>query len=669
MYYVATRLDRERNEACSAIWRAAPGHPAAAFTTGRKDRMPRISPDGETLAFVGDRGDGVRVYALPLVGGGEAMALSGPLDGASSLAWSPDGRSLAYTAKAAIDPRTARVAVDERSGARHVRRLPFKSDDDGLLDGRRRQLFVVDLGGEPIQLTDGDVDVAQPNWSPDGSSIVFAATVEAPDTALTGDILVVARAGGSPRRLTASLGPAAAPSFSRDGREVAFVGHLHGDDPGGRNDHELLVVPVAGGSIRSLSAALGRTIGDWVICDTRTLAGAGAPAWSADDAEVCALVSDRGTCGIRAFARDGSRHRVVAGGERDIAGFSQAPDGAFAFVYSDPHVPSDVALLDASGAETRLTTQNAWLEERALRVPRRVAASAAGGTPLEAWVLDAGGDGGPLVLQVHGGPHTAYGYAFFFEFQMLASHGISVAYGNPRGSQSYGSAFSGAITGDWGGIDADDVLAILDAVLADGHFDPARIAIAGGSYGGFMTTWLLGHTKRFACGVSMRAVNDLVSEVGAADLGWFIEAEMDAPWTDGGRKLFERSPMRAAAAIEAPLLILHSERDYRCPVDQGEQLFTLLRRLGRTVEFVRFTGDGHNLARAGTPRNRVLRLRAIAQWLGRHLRPVGWTAAADAAGALFEPLPDEARAKAPSGGDSRYECQVPSGAAGDVATP
>jgi dipeptidyl aminopeptidase/acylaminoacyl peptidase len=167
--------------------------------------------------------------------------------------------------------------------------------------------------------------------------------------------------------------------------------------------------------------------------------------------------------------------------------------------------------------------------------------------------------------------------------------------------------------------------------------------LAGGSYGGFMTTWLLGHSDRFACGVSMRAVNDLVSEVGAADLGWFLESEVGAPWDDGGRKLFELSPMRAAHAIAVPLLVEHSERDYRCPIDQGEQLFTLLSRLRKApVEFVRFTDDGHNLSRTGKPRNRVLRLRAIAHWFVRYLRPAGIAPPPDEAGALFAPLPTEA---------------------------
>jgi dipeptidyl aminopeptidase/acylaminoacyl peptidase len=644
VYYVRSWLDAEANEARTAIWRVAPGVDAAPFTAGPKDLMPRISADGLALAFVGDRGDNKRVYLLSLETGGESQPLTSGYDAIGALAWSPDGTRLAFTAKVALEPKDARIALDEKSGARHVRGLPFKSDDDGLLDGRRKHLFVVEAaGGAPEQLTRGDFDVEGPAWSPDGSTLAFTARIGAPETSFISDIFVVRWGDREPLRLTDSAGPAECPAFSHDGAEIAFVGHTHGDDPGGRLDHELLVIPAGGGAVRSLSASLERTVGDWVICDTRSLAGAPVPVWAPDDAELFVAVSDAGSCGIRAFPHDGGASRVVAGGARDIAGFSRAADGTIGFAFSDPLVPSDLRLLLPGGTETVLTRQNAWLDERDLRTPRPVRARAADGTHLDAWVLDASAKGpGPLVLEVHGGPHTAYGYAFFFEFQMLAGHGISVAYGNPRGSQSYGSAFSDAITGDWGGIDAADVLSILDAVLADdGRFDRARIAVAGGSYGGFMTTWLLGHTKRFACGVSMRAVNDLVSEAGAADVGWFLEKEVAAPWIDGGRKLFERSPMRAAHAIEAPLLVLHSERDYRCPIDQGEQLFTLLRRLGKTVEFVRFTGDGHGLARAGKPRNRILRLRAIAQWLGRHLRPEGWAPAPEAAGALFEPLPTE----------------------------
>ncbi|GAC1405231.1 MAG: hypothetical protein NVSMB64_09740 [Candidatus Velthaea sp.] len=452
--------------------------------------------------------------------------------------------------------------------------------------------------------------------------------------------------------MTHGNGPMSSPSWSHDGKTIAFYGHEHGDDAGGRFNTELLLVELAdGNAVRSLSAALDRTVGDSIISDMRSGLAASAPVWTAGDLEILVQVSDEGSCGIRAFARSGGAAHTIAQGERDIFAFSRANDGTIAFAFSDMLQPGDIAMLDTLGSESRLTSVNAdFLARKIVVEPQRFRPAANDGTTLDAWIMTPPNAPGalPLVLQVHGGPHVAYGHSFFFEFQVLAGTGCAVTYGNPRGGQTYGGAYANAIFGDWGGVDARDVHAILDGALERGTFDPARIGIAGGSYGGFMTTWLLGHSDRFAAGVSMRAVNDFVSEAGASDVGWFLERELDAPplMADGGKKLFESSPMRSAHNIDAPLLVEHSERDYRCPIDQGEQLFTLLRRLGKKqVEFVRFTGDGHELSRGGKPRNRILRLRAIAHWFIRHLRP-GCDAVADTAGALFSPLPGESDALA-----------------------
>ena len=554
VYFVRALPDEPNDAVARAIWRATPGAQAHQFTSGPDDRMPRLCGDGTRLAFV--RGAERKRVCVIGASGGEARFTGPDYDGIAALAWSPDATEIAFVAKAPHDPATALVAHDERSGARHIRGLPFKTDDAGLLDGARMHLFVVRADGdaEPLRITHGDFDVQTPAWSPDGKRLAFAAQKDVPETSFFTDIFLVDRDGANLRKLTNAQGPMAAPAFSHDGARIAFTGHRHGDDPAGRIDKELLVVPAAGGAIASLSERLGRSLGDWIVCDTRGLADSGALAWGAGDREILAQVTDGGRCSVRAFAADASGVRTVVAGDRDVAGFSLGADGTLAIAWSDPLTPSEVSVLSPAGDEVSLGRLNPWLDEVALRAPRRVDAAGADGTPLEAWVLDAE-PGGPLVLEVHGGPHTAYGCAFFFEFQMLASHGISVAYGNPRGSQGYGTAFADAITGKWGEDDAADVEAILDAVLATGRYDTKRIGLAGGSYGGFMTTWLLGHSKRFAAGVSMRAVNDFVSEAGASDFGWFLEKELAAPWiADAGLRLFERSPMRAAHAIEAPLL-------------------------------------------------------------------------------------------------------------------
>ena len=643
--FTRTDVDGEANAANTAIWRAAEGVEARPFTAGKKDRNARFAPDGSSVAFVSDRGEGKRVYRMP-TSGGEATALSPVYKDISALVWSPDSNRIAYVASSAHDAASARIAVDQKTQARHIRMMPFKSDERGLLDGVRLHLYVLEVAGnaQPEQITSGDFDVAVPAWSPEGRSIAFAAAIDLPETSFASDIYCVEVASKARRCLTQGNGPMTLPSFSRDGKEIAFIGHTRGDDAGGRFNAELLCIPAAGGALRSLSAHLEFPVIDEIISDTKAGFGGVAPLWSEGDREILVLISIEGTCSIAAFGREGGSYRIVCGGEREISRFSASNDGAIAFVYSTPLIPADIALLQL-GMERRLTKLNdAWIAARSVRAPRRLRPRADDGVTLDVWVLEPDADVPrpyPLIMQVHGGPHVAYGFAFFFEFQVLASLGFGVAYGNIRGSQSYGSAFANGIEADWGGRDMRDALTNLDAVLAAVPADAKRLGIAGGSYGGFMTTWLLGHCDRFAAGVSMRSVNEFVSEVGASDLGWFLEREVGAPWNDGGRKLFDLSPMRNAHAIAAPLLVMHSERDFRCPIDQGEQLFTLLRRLGRTAEFVRFTGDGHDLSRAGSPRNRILRLRAIAHWFVRHLRPAGCEPVADAAGALFLPLPGE----------------------------
>jgi len=632
---VAT-FDRERDAIVRRLHAFAPDG-SRALTAGPNDRDPALSPDGATLAFV-TGSEPTHVALVPLDGSAPIRTLGAPGDAMAELAWSPDGRRIAFTALASLDPAEAWIFRDPASGAFHVRGGAYKDDARGVLDGRVRALFVVDVASGAVRrLAAWTGDVASPAWSPDGTSLAFARRANDRHARMRGTIAVVDVATDTVRTITPGDGPAYAPVFSPDGGTIAFAGHRHGDD--NRFGCEAFVVPVAGGEPRSLTRALDRPVGN-VLCGDVRSGTAPLLAWSADGRDVVMLVTDGGACGVVAVAVDREAARTLAGGERDIAGFALAPDGTLAFAYATPREPSAIAVVAPGGAERIVAALNPWLDACAPIAPERLAVETPDGS-LDAWLLAPPvTDGAPLALAVHPGPHAAYGWTFVLEYQILAACGIGVVYGNPRGSLGYGEAFGLASTGDWGGGDARDLLAIVDAALARG-FDPRRVACIGQSYGGFMTTWLLGHTARFATGITMDAVNDLAGLYGASDVGWSMETELATEVRgDAGRALFERSALRAARSIAVPVLIVHGERDQRCPIDQAEQLYAALRYDGTSdVEFVRFPGGTHELSRSGNPRERVLRLRAIANWLVRHLLAPGDAPAV--AGALFAPLAGE----------------------------
>jgi len=647
--FVVQENDEEHDERTTSLW-LADGRRARRFTSGSKDSAPRFSPDGRTLAFLRADREKARLHLMPL-DGGEARPVDRPRDGIAALRWSPDGRRIAFVARAERAPEAC-VFLDERSGARHIRTLRYKSDEFGLADGRRRHLFVFDLEREEtVQITAGEYDVDAPSWSPDGTSIAFSSQIDVDEASFIFDIwLVDLDDRSSPpgrramRRLTQGRGLSVSPVFSPDGRWVAYVGHERGEDVAGSYNRHLYVVPYDGGEARCLSETFHYGVGDHVIDDTRGHGG-DLVAWSRDARSIVTVATVEGSVQIVRFdVTDGSATRLVGGDGRTLLAADVNGDRV-AFVYSDPRTPAELAVCDLDGGNERtLTDLNPWLAEVELATPERLRPRHADGTELDLWILHPAG-GSPahaLVFQIHGGPHGCYGTGFFFEFQMLAGRGIAVAYGNIRGSQGYGEAFSRALVGRWGSLDVDDALTLLDAASAHLQVDPARIAVAGGSYGGYLTAVLMGRSpERFACGIAMRSVNALASEIGTSDMGWFLEREVEASLLNGDvERLYRISPLALAAAYRAPLLILHSERDFRCPIGQAEELFQLLRRSKKPVEMVRFEKDGHGLSREGHPRNRILRLRAIAHWLERWLMPERHKA--EHAGWLLAPLDGEA---------------------------
>ena len=311
-----------------------------------------------------------------------------------------------------------------------------------------------------------------------------------------------------------------------------------------------------------------------------------------------------------------------------LNGYSVSADGwQLTFAASSVAAPAEVFVCGTDGSGERQITglNRVWREATSLASPERFQLTRAG-LEIDVWVMrPAGFDPGrryPALLTIHGGPHASYGNGFFDEFQVYAGAGYVVIYANPRGSQGYGEAFAQAVIGDWGGGDYADVMAVLDEALKRFPFiDADRLGVLGGSYGGFLTSWTVGHTDRFKAACSERAVNCQYTMFGTSDIGStfnVVELGGAMPWEDMARYI-ERSPLTYAKNIVTPLLILHSEEDLRCPIEQAEQLFVALKKLRREVRFVRFPGENHEMSRSGRPRHRLERFRHILEWFAPYL--------------------------------------------------
>lgn len=625
--FVVTTLSEARDEYLSTIWLVdVSGGEPRPFTRGpRRDTAPRWSPDGRWLAFVSERerkGKG-QLHVMP-ADGGEPARLTDLKPGVSSPVWSPDSASLAFVSRVGGWEEPADEEERERSKPpRIIDVLKYKSNGIGFVYDRPQQVFVVPRAGGPVrQLTGGAFESHHPTWAPDGRQVAFVSARHADrDEDGAADVFTVPAEGGEARRLTRTEGPASSPAFSPDGRTVAYVGHT---DPRGVSRHSrVYAVPAEGGESVCLTAALDRN------CDP--MMGAVGPQWLGGARALLFQVEDEGDVPLyRIEASAGGVAERVVGGTRQVTGFSASPDGAvIAFTATDDTSPAGVFVCGADGrGERRLTDLNrGWQAEVALARPERFRFERAGFT-VDGWVMPpAGRQPGqryPALLNIHGGPASQYGHRFFDEFQVYAGAGYAVVYVNPRGSRGYSEAFARAVVGDWGGGDYADVMAGLDEALRRCEFiDPDRLGVMGGSYGGFMTSWIVGHTDRFRAACSERAVNAMVSMYGTSDIGfWFQEAHAQGkpPWEDLAWYL-ERSPLSYAREIRTPLLIMHSESDLRCPMEQAEQLYVALKKLKRTVRFVRFPDGDHELSRSGRPRHRLARFRILLEWFREHLPP------------------------------------------------
>lgn len=643
--FVVAEIDRETYEYHRSIWLASVSHgEARRYTSGNNDTTPRWSPDGRSLAFVRgplgevkpknkeerDRGIGKpQVFVLPAEGG-EARQLTWARDGAGDPTWSPDSVSIIFTAEVGgpDDQEAADAQLTEKRvpAVRTIDRLWHRLDGRGWIYERRSHLFrIPSNGGTPEQLTDGDWDDGAPAFSPDGRRIAFTSDRAADRWTWPGnDVWIYDLASKALTRITDERVSAGPPAWSPDGRQLAF-----GASPRRDSDSytDLIVVDAgAPASARRLTEDFKPTFADTSIDDQRVEHGGPHLYWSSDGQTIHSQATGGGSTLLYATPAQGGTPRIVVDGQRRVYGFSMDLERRrIAFASSDPATPGDLFVQDLGGRPTQLTHLNAEVfRDVELARPEQFRYKGADGWDMQGWIIRPAARSDrppPAILEIHGGPQAMYGWSFFFEFQLLAAHGFAVIYTNPRGSTGYGRAFSNAVRNDWGGKDFQDIVAGLDAAVSHGWVDADRLGVAGGSYGGYMTNWAIGHTDRFKAAVTMRCVSNMAAMFGYCDLGWFLTVEElggAVPWKNLDW-LMERSPITYVEQMKTPLLILHSDNDLRCPIAEAEQLFTSLKFLGREVRLIRFEGQSHDLSRNGHPRSRVIRLRHIVGWFLKHI--------------------------------------------------
>jgi dipeptidyl aminopeptidase/acylaminoacyl peptidase len=624
--FVVNRVDLDANRYRSSVWLAAADGSSAPFplTAGDQDGQPAWSPDGRRLAFTRRREDGgSSLHVIPVDGPGETVTVCVRPESIGPPTWSPDGTRLAFASR----ERAGRYAEGDDDLARPPRRIDrlySRLDDVGWIIDRPRSVFVVPADGAaaPRLVAGGPYEHGDPAWSPDGRTLaVTAARSKDWDLEVIDDVHLIDVEGGlqalTHRGLSHRL-----PAFSPDGTLVAALAE---DNRIIHSHAQVVVLDVRTGEERVLTAALDRQCGSH--------SGARAPLWHGE--HLLFTLEDSGDVEVWRVRVDGTgAPEPVLDGTRVVTGFDAA-GGTLAFVATTPTELPELYVRDADGTERRLTSLGTSFHEAVpvARPEHFTVPSPAGDGEIDAWLVRPAeapdGERLPVLLSIHGGPMAQYGNSWFDEFQLWTSAGYAVVYCNPHGSTGRTEAWARAIrppeapdvpgTG-WGGIDAEDVLAVLDAALArEPALDAERVGVLGGSYGGYLTSWLVGHTDRFAAACSERACNNLESEEWSSDSAGYFRYEFGVTHLDQPDVYRRMSPMSYVRDIDTPLLILHAEDDLRCHVEQADQLFVALRMLGKPVEYWRFPAEGHEMSRSGSPRHRVQRAEIILDWFGRHL--------------------------------------------------
>ncbi|MGA0605217.1 prolyl oligopeptidase family serine peptidase [Phenylobacterium sp. VNQ135] len=624
--YVRGRNDIMTDRTQRSIWLAdlSTGAQSPLVVDEGTSFAPRWSPDGTRLAYVAAQPGTQPQLFVRWVATGRSAKVATLEQAPDDIAWSPDGKTLAFTMIELDEGKPLGAPLKRPEGAKWaeplkvIDRVTYRFDGQGYLKPGFRQVFVVSAdGGQPRQVTFGKFDSAGPiNFTADGRAILFTSNrnptwEREPNES---DIWRVDVVGGQMTKLTTRVGPDAAPVPSPDGSKIAYIGS---DDRGLSNeDNKLYVMDANGGNIRQLAVNLDRSVG--------------VPQWSADGRSIYFDYVDKGVTKVGRVGLDGRMETVVTGLnggglDRPYAGgeFSVGRGGVIAYTLGTPEHPADLAVM-RGGKTTRLTRLNDGLfaGKTLAKVEHLPVTSSYDKKPIDAWIATPPNFDPsrkyPLILEIHGGPHQAYGPAFATDVQLYAQAGYVVVYSNPRGSTSYGNAFANEIDKKYPGNDYDDLMSVVDAAIAKGYVDPGHLYVTGGSGGGVLTSWIVGKTNRFKAAATQKPVINWTSQMLTADgyvgmtKNWFGKM----PWEDP-QGYWARSPLSLVGNVTTPTLVVVGEEDLRTPVSEAEQYYQALQLKGVPTALVRVPGAGHG-GLAARPSQSAAKAAAILAWFDRY---------------------------------------------------
>lgn len=605
----------------------------------------RWSPDGQTIAFVSGRDKPAsQIYLIP-TSGGEAQKLTDLPEGSiGGFKWSPDGSKLAFTFRGQDPQRTEKSKKErEEKGLStppwEIDTVMYRLDGDGYFGNFRYELYVFDVASKSVLCTynaspDGSYSL---DWNPNSKELAVIHTaskrpfIDPPNY----QIYRVTCDGQTWQLKGLPKGEKGEPRWSPDGKWIAYVGDVDEKDPWGTRNSKLYVVKADGGEPRNLTGHEDYDMAVGTLSDTKESGYAAVMEWAPDSKGIYVQIGWHGESQLGYVdLKNGGTHVLTEGKHSLVLGNVSHDARRVAATWGHSTKLQEVAVIEAELATGRLVPRvltnfnQAFHDEIKLSEPEDFWLDSTDGTKVHCWAMKPIGykepKRYPSVLEIHGGPHAQYGNAFFHEFQLLAAEGYVVVYSNPRGSKGYGEAFCAAIRGDWGNKDWDDIQAVTHWMQHQPYIHPGQMGVMGGSYGGYMTNWVIGHTHDFRAAITDRCVSNMVSMAGNSDFPFNKDGYFKGvAWGDHKeiKELWNQSPIAYFEKVKTPTLIIHSEGDLRCNIEQSEQVFVALQQQGIESRFVRYPQNtSHGMSRGGPPDLRLHRLGEIMKWWAKHLK-------------------------------------------------